>query len=74
MNQFTCQHQSRLVVLYYTKKSLKDSIGKKLDYSQSSEQKFKYQPNGKIAVIGANRYRRFTATVTMRDDLIEKVV
>lgn len=66
-----------MLVLYPSKKVLKENIGKKLRYRETSMFGAEYKSNGKFAV--ANRPsmtglgREFFAEVTMKDDLIEKV-
>lgn len=66
-----------LLVLYPSKKALKESIGGKLHYQETSLFGPEYKPDGELTV--ANRPhlsgmgRELFATVTMRNGLIEKV-
>jgi len=66
-----------LIAVYKTKKALKESIGKPLDYIETSIFGRQYDPNGYLTV--ANRPhitgigREFFANVQMKDGLIEKV-
>lgn len=66
-----------LVAVYPSKAALKASIGKQLDYMETSLFGPEYKPEGELTV--ANRPhitglgREFFATVTMRDGKIEKV-
>jgi len=66
-----------LIAVYKTKKALKESIGKPLDYIETSLFGRQYDPNGYLTV--ANRPhitgigREFFANVQMKDGLIEKV-
>jgi len=66
-----------MVVVYPSKKELKNNIGKRLKYIETSLFGPEYKSNGVIVV--ANRPhitglgREFFAKVTMEDDLIKKV-
>jgi hypothetical protein len=66
-----------IVFNYPSKKVLKESIGKPLDYIETSMFGPEYKTNGRLT--GANRPhitgkgREFFANVTMRDGLIERV-
>jgi len=66
-----------LVLNYESKKALSASIGKKLNYLETSVFGSEFKPNGKV--FGSNRphitghKREFYAAVTMRDGLIAKV-
>jgi hypothetical protein len=66
-----------MVVVYPSKKELKNNIGKRLKYIETSLFGPEYKSNGVIVV--ANRPhitrlgREFFAQVTMEDDLIKKV-
>lgn len=66
-----------LVVNYPSKKVLKENVGKRLRYTETSMFGPEYQENGMLTV--ANRPhitglgREFFAQVWMRDGLIEKV-
>ena len=66
-----------LVFVYKSKKELKESIGKPLEYIETSMFGAEYLSDG--VLIGANRPhitrigREFFARVTMRDGLIAKV-
>lgn len=67
-----------LIAVYPSKKELKQSIGKKLKFFETSMFGEEYRPNGTLVV--ANRPhitgigREFFAQVTMKDGLIQKVV
>ena len=67
-----------LIAVYPSKKELKQSIGKKLKFFETSLFGEEYRPNGVLVV--ANRPhitgigREFFAQVTMKDGIIEKVV
>lgn len=67
-----------LIAVYPSKKELKQSIGKKLKFIETSFFGDEYKPNGNLVV--ANRPhitgigREFFAQVTMKDGLIQKVV
>lgn len=60
---------------YKTKKELKSSVGKPLRYIETSVFGAEYRDNGKLTVVGPDPYRnrKWYATVTMKDGLIEKV-
>ena len=59
---------------YPTKKSLKESKGKRLNFTETSMFGKQYLSNGQFAVVGPSPYnRKWYAQVTMRDDLIVKV-
>lgn len=66
-----------LVVNYATKKALKEAIGQRLRYTETSLFGPEYRPNGFLTV--ANRPhitglgKEFFANVTMTNGLIEKV-
>ena len=66
-----------MIAVYPSKKLLKESIGKPLNYIETSMFGEEYQANGTFVV--ANRPhitrigREFFATVTMKDNLIAKV-
>jgi hypothetical protein len=66
-----------LVFNYPSKKSLKESIGQKLQYVETSVFGAEYVPNG--VLVGCNRphltghKREFFAQVTMRDGVIAEV-
>jgi len=66
-----------LIAVYKTKKALKESIGKPLDYIETSLFGRQYDPNGYLTV--ANRPHitgighEFFANVQMKDGLIAKV-
>ena len=63
-----------LAARYKTKKQLKESIGERLRYVETSMFGNEYRPNGKFAVVGPDPLlRKWFAEVTMRDGLIEKV-
>jgi len=59
---------------YQTKKALKESIGKPLDYIETSMFGPEYRDNGKFCVVGPSpTQRKWFAEVTMKDGLIAKV-
>jgi len=66
-----------IIFNYSSKKELKENIGKRLQYIETSLYGLEYKPNG--VLVGANRPhitgqgREFFASVTMRDGLIERV-
>ena len=60
--------------LYPTKKALKESVGKRLKYRETSNFGIQYKSNGTITVAdGFTGKRKWFANVTMKDDLIAKV-
>ena len=61
---------------YPTKKALKESIGKPLDYEETSLFGEEYKENGQFAVVGPDPYknRKWFASVTMENGLIKKVI
>lgn len=60
---------------YPTKKALKESIGKPLRYVETSMFGPEYRETGTFTVVGPCPYsnRKWFATVTMKDGIIEKV-
>jgi hypothetical protein len=59
---------------YRTKKSLKESVGNYLDYSETSMFGPEYKANGSFCVVGPSAYKRnWFAQVVMKDDRIVKV-
>lgn len=66
-----------MIFNYPSKKSLKESVGQKLDYVETSAFGPEYKPNG--VLVGSNRphltghKREFFAQVTMRDGVIAGV-
>jgi len=66
-----------MIAVYPTKKSLKDNIGKKLNYIETSLFGNEYQSNGTIVVCNrphmTNIGREWFAQVTMKDDIITGV-
>jgi len=59
---------------YKTKKELKASIGKNLNFVETSMFGAEYKPDGNFCVVGPSPYdRRWFASVTMKDGLIKKV-
>ena len=68
-----------MILNYRSKKELKSNRGKPLNYTETSLHGPEYDPNGSFA--GSNRPqvtdnegREFIAWVTMKNDLIAKVV
>jgi hypothetical protein len=63
-----------LAVHYPTKKALKESVGQRLKFTETSIFGAEYKANGTIYVVGPTpESRKFFAKVTMKNDLIEKV-
>lgn len=67
-----------MIAFYTSKKELKENVGKRLKYRETSMFDFEYKSNGHFAVcnrpsITGIKGREFFAEVTMKDDLIEKV-
>ena len=60
---------------YKTKKQLKESVGQRLRYVETSLFGNEYKGDGEYTVVGPDAYRdrRFYATVTTKDGLIVKV-
>ena len=63
-----------LVATYPTKKKLKESIGERLLYIETSLVGVEYKLNGMLAVVGPGAYdRKWFANVFMEDGKIKKV-
>lgn len=63
-----------IAALYPTKKALKESIGKKLHFVETSMHGSEYKSEGHFPVVGPGPYnRKWYATVTMENDLIKSV-
>lgn len=67
-----------MIAFYESKKALKEHVGQKLRYQETSMFGEEYKANGSFAVcnrpsITGIKGREFFATVTMKDGLIEKV-
>ena len=67
-----------MIVLYPSKKVLKENIGNRLKYRETSMFGSEYKSNGRFCVsnrpsITGIKGREFFAEVTMKDDLIAKV-
>jgi len=59
---------------YKTKKELKENVGKRLQYVETSMFGNEYRSTGKFTGVGPSPYvRKWYATVEMRDDIIVKV-
>lgn len=59
---------------YKTKKELKENVGKRLNYNETSMFEHEYKSTGSFAVVGPSAYKRkWFATVVMKDNLIVKV-
>jgi len=59
---------------YPTKKALRENIGRRLKYEETSMSGEEYKPNGSFCVVGPSPYnRKWFATVTMENGLIKKV-
>jgi hypothetical protein len=60
--------------IYKTKKQLKQSVGKPLEYVETSMFGPEFKPNGTFNVVGPSPYKRdWFATVTMENGLIKSV-
>lgn len=66
-----------MICMYASKKELKENIGKRLKYRETSAFGPEYKSNGSFTVCNRPHMtgfkREFFAEVTMKDDLIEKV-
>ena len=63
-----------LVATYKTKKSLRESIGKELNYQETSMFGLEFDPDGEFPVVGPGAYeRKWYASVIMENGLIKKV-
>ena len=63
-----------MLAFYPTKKALKESVGKRLQYRETSIFGIQYKSNGQFVVAdGFTGKRKWFASVTMKDDLIHKV-
>ena len=66
-----------LVVRYNTKKELKEAVGQRLRYTETSMFGPEYVSNGTITVAGrphiTGRKREFFAQVTVQNDIIMRV-
>lgn len=63
-----------LAAQYPNKKALKESVGKRLRYVETSLFGFEYTENGSFAVVGPSAYnRKWYAQVTMENGLIKRV-
>lgn len=59
---------------YKTKKDLKENIGKPLIFVETSMFGLEFKENGTFAVVGPDpNHRKWYASVTMKDGIIEKV-
>jgi len=59
---------------YKTKKALKESIGERLRYTETSVSGPEYTKDGDITGVGPSPYdRKWYATVTMKNGIITKV-
>lgn len=58
---------------YPTKKALKQSIGERLRYTETSMFGPEFKPNGSFAVADGSPKRKWFAEVTMKDGLIHSV-
>ena len=61
-----------ITVHYNTKKDLKNNIGSELDYSETNIFKDEYKENG--TVIGCDINRKFFAKITIKNNIIERVL
>lgn len=63
-----------LAAYYRTKKALKESVGKPLNYGETSMFGAEFCENGKFPVVGPSEYeRKWFAQVTMENGVIAKV-
>jgi hypothetical protein len=63
-----------VVANYKTKKALKDAVGKKLNYTETSLFGTEYMSDGSFAVVGPSKdSRKWYAEVTIENDLIKSV-
>jgi len=66
-----------LVVRYNSKKDLKEAVGQRLKYTETSMFGAEYRSTGTLTVAGrphiTGMKREFFAQVTMKDDVIVKV-
>lgn len=67
-----------MIILYPSKKALKESIGSRLKYRETSMFGPEYKSNGSFVAsnrphITGMKGREFFAEITMKDDLIYKV-
>jgi len=63
-----------LSVRYPTKKALKESIGKRLKFKETSMFGMEYKHDGGFVVVGPDEYsRKWFAIVCMKNGLIHKV-
>jgi len=63
-----------LVAPYKTKKKLKEHIGKRLVYRETSIFGVEYLPDGRLTVVGPTATsRNWFANVTLHDGIISKV-
>jgi len=74
-----------IIVNYKSKKDLKENIGQKLDYTETSMFGLEYKTNGTFSACnrpsinsvlinrGILRAKEFFTTITIKDDLIFKV-
>ena len=62
-----------LQAFYPTKKALKESIGKQLNYRETSMFGLEFTPNGKFCVADGSPSRKWFAEVWMENGLIAKV-
>lgn len=61
---------------YKTKKDLKESIGKKLTYVETSSFGTEFKSDGLVTIVGPNAYnsRKWFATVTLENGIITRVI
>lgn len=63
-----------MVAHYATKKALREAIGQRLRYEETSMFGMEYKDDGKFCVVGPSAYsRKWYAEVTMADGKIAKV-
>lgn len=63
-----------LVAPYKSKKALKEAVGQRLRYQETSLLGSEYRENGLLTVVGPGAYdRKWFANVTMKNGLIERV-
>jgi hypothetical protein len=62
-----------LQAFYPSKKALKESVGKPLNYSETSFFGLEFKENGSFCVADGSPSRKWFAQVTMKDGVIAKV-
>ena len=74
LSQLKNETRQMLGANYKTKKALKESVGQRLDYVETSYFGLEYKSNGVLTVVGPSPYeRKWFAAVTIENDKIAKV-